>query len=73
MSEQHAVRRIAVIAVAENGNTYRIERQGRQSGDGAPASVACCLPDGQQVDRLDRGLYRLPDGTVVKTRRAFKA
>lgn len=62
-------RSIAVIAMAGDGKTYRIERRNRTlPGDkGQNAFYYCCLPDGQAVGWLGYGTYQLPDGTIVKT------
>lgn len=67
----HQLKRpIAVIAIADDGTTYRIERRARSlPGDkGASAFFYCCLPDGQTVGWLGYGQYQLPNGTVVRTR-----
>lgn len=62
---------IAVIAVAADGTTYRIERRSQLRPQEAPANTFfyCCLPDGQLVDQIGSGTYQLPDGTIVRTRR----
>ena len=62
---------IAVIAVAPNGSTYRIERRSQfRSNRATPDTYFyCCLPDGQVVDQIGTGIYQLPDGTIVRTRR----
>lgn len=69
MSAAHVKRPIAVIAAADDGTTYRIERRNRAlPGDrGVSAFFYCCLPDGQDVSWLGYGTYQLPDGTVVRT------
>jgi hypothetical protein len=55
------------IAVASDGNTYRIERRCRTlPGDEDGSHFYCCLPDGREVAWLGDGVYELPDGTVVK-------
>lgn len=62
-------RPIAVIAIADDGTTYRIERRCRTlPGDStAGGFFYCCLPDGSSVSWLGRGRYQLADGTVVRT------
>jgi hypothetical protein len=64
----HKKRLIAVIAMAEDGTTYRIERRSRSlTGDEGPdAFFYCCLPDGQPVEWLGKGIYRMPDGKIAK-------
>lgn len=70
----HETRPIAVIAVAPDGKTYRIERRRQLRADeAAPGTVLyCCLPDGQVVDRIGYGTYQLPDGTIVRTRTSHR-
>ncbi|HWL28605.1 MAG TPA: hypothetical protein VNQ97_06820 [Burkholderiaceae bacterium] len=66
----HPKHPIAVIAVAADGRTYRIERCSQFRPDETPGtSFYCCLPDGQVVDHIGTGTYQLPDGTIVRTRR----
>lgn len=62
-------RPIAVVAIADDGKRYRIERRSRAlPGDkGESAFFYCCLPDGQAVGWLGYGQYQLPDGTIVRT------
>lgn len=70
MPANYPERTIAVIATAQDGTSYRIERRASSlPGDrGADAFFYCCLPDGQPVGWLGYGQYQLPDGTVVRTR-----
>ncbi len=69
MPANQVKRPIAVVAIADDGTRYRIERRARalpgDKGDGA--FFYCCLPDGQAVGWLGYGQYQLPDGTVVRT------
>jgi hypothetical protein len=60
---------IAVVAIADDGRRFRIERRARTlPGDkGENAFFYCCLPNGQTVGWLGYGQYQLPDGTVVHT------
>ena len=69
MPAKQPQRSIAVIAIADDGATYRIERRARSlPGDqGDNAFFYCCLPDGQTVGWLGYGQYQLPNGTVVRT------
>jgi hypothetical protein len=72
VSDQSNLRQpIAVIAVAPDGSTYRIERRSQFRPDQAAPDMYfyCCLPDGQVVDQIGSGTYQLPDGTIVRTRR----
>ncbi|CAB3738804.1 MAG: hypothetical protein E2591_24560 [Achromobacter sp.] len=64
-------RPIAIIAIAPDGRTYRIERRSQFHPELAPDGTFfyCCLPDGQVVDQIGTGTYQLPDGTIVRTRR----
>ncbi|MNK75323.1 hypothetical protein D3C87_948620 [compost metagenome] len=69
MPANQVKRPIAVVAIADDGTRYRIERRARAlPGDkGVSAFFYCCLPDGQSVGWLGYGQYQLPDGTVVQT------
>lgn len=69
MSAKQVKGPIAVVAIAEDGKRYRIERRARSlPGDkGENAFFYCCLPDGQAVGWLGYGQYQLPDGTIVRT------
>lgn len=55
-----------VLAVSNDGATYRIERHCR-STPGAPCSeyYFFCLPDGQLVIWRGDGDYEMPDGTLA--------
>ncbi|MGW8306084.1 MAG: hypothetical protein ACWGIK_09720 [Achromobacter pulmonis] len=70
--QPHQPRPIAVIAVAPDGRTYRIEqrKQVRPDDDSPGTFFYCCLPDGQVVDHIAYGTYQLPDGTILRTRRS---
>lgn len=58
---------LELMAVADDGTTYRIERRCRiLPGEDLPAFFYCCLPDGQHVSWLGSGRYQLPDGTIVQ-------
>jgi len=60
-------RALELIAVASDGNTYRIERRCQAlPGDEDGSVYFCCLPDGGQVTWLGDGKYELPDGTIVR-------
>lgn len=69
MPANHPKRTIVVIAMAQDGTSYRIERRAHSlPGDKAEdAFFYCCLPDGQPVGWLGYGRYQLPDGTIVQT------
>lgn len=57
-----------VVAAAENGATYRIDRYCRSEPDfEAEPHFYCCLQDGQLVAWRGDGHYELPDGTIVTT------
>lgn len=73
--QAHPPRPIAVIAVAPDGRTYRIEqrRQLRADADAPGTFLYCCLPEGQIVEHIAYGTYQLPDGTIVRTRRPHMA
>lgn len=60
-------RTFEVLAVANDGRTYRIERRCQLlPGDEDASHYYCCLPDGQLVTWLGKGRYELPNGTVVQ-------
>lgn len=70
LEQTHTKHPIAVIAVGADGRTYRIERRSQFPADETPdTAFYCCLPDGQVVDHIGTGVYQLPDGTIVRTRR----
>jgi hypothetical protein len=60
-------RAIEMLAVAADGQIYRIERRCRAlPGDDEGSYFYCCLPDGQLVTWLGNGQYELKDGTHVQ-------
>lgn len=70
----HSYKRVMeVVAAADDGTTYRIDRYCRSQAQGGEkaaddkTSSYCCLPDGQLVRWRGDGNYQLPDGTVVTT------
>jgi len=67
MTSDQSEQVIEVIAVADDGTTYRIERRCQFfHGEEHPSFFYCCLSDGQLVAWLGSGRYQLPDGTVVQ-------
>ncbi|MNX96268.1 hypothetical protein D3C86_1285780 [compost metagenome] len=67
MTGNHSKQIVEVIAVADDGTTYRLERRCQiLRAEEEPSFFYCCLPDGQHVDWLGSGQYRLPDGTIVR-------
>ncbi|HWL28890.1 hypothetical protein [Achromobacter sp. NFACC18-2] len=65
----HAYKRVMeVVAAADDGTTYRIDRYCRSQSEGDDTTNSyCCLPDGQRVLWRGDGHYQLPDGTIVAT------
>lgn len=59
---------LAVIAMGDDGTTYRIERRSRNfPGDEEEhSSFYCCLPDGNPVWWLGNGRFQLHSGEIVK-------
>ncbi|WP_313622809.1 hypothetical protein [Achromobacter sp.] len=73
MTNQSYKRVMEVVAAADDGTTYRIDRYCRSQAQGAEktaedrSNAYCCLPDGQLVQWRGDGNYQLPDGTLVTT------
>lgn len=59
----------AVIATADDGSSYLIERRRRTlPGGKGRVFFFCCLPNGEVVGWLGYGQYEMPDGTIVRVR-----
>ncbi|CAB3730722.1 hypothetical protein [Achromobacter kerstersii] len=68
MMNAQTKRVMEVVAAAEDGTTYRINRYCRSEPDQpADPHYFCCLQDGQLVSWRGDGNYELPDGTIVTT------
>lgn len=73
MTTQSYKRVMEVVAAADDGTTYRIDRycrppaQGDEKAADDKDSAYSCLPDGQLVHWRGDGNYQLPDGTLVTT------
>lgn len=69
MQEKQSTLSGVVIAIAEDGTTYRIEKRSRPvPGDcGGNTYFYCCLPHGEIVTWLGGGHYQLPNAVVVRT------
>lgn len=59
---------LALIAMANDGTTYRIERRSRifPGDETEGTSFYFCLPDGQQVWWVGNGCFQLGDGRLLK-------
>lgn len=68
VQKNQSTRSVAIIAMVENGATFRIERRSRSlPGEKVgPTYFYSCLPNGEVVTWLGAGHYQLSDGTVVR-------
>lgn len=68
MASVQTKRVMEVVAAAEDGATYRIDRYCQSGPDReAEPHFYCCLENGQPVAWRGDGHYELPDGTIVTT------
>jgi hypothetical protein len=68
MANAQTKRVMEVLAAAEDGSTYRIDRYCRSEPDReAEPHFFCCLPDGQLFSGRGDAHSERPDGTLVTT------